>query len=168
MVQQCTVEDIPQILKLYEHARAKQVERNMVVWPMFEAAFLEKEILNKQQFKLTDGDVLTCNWAITYEDKEIWGVKDQDDSIFVHRIATNNNYRGNDFVKTIVDFLVPFTIEMGRKYLRLDTLGDNQKLIAHYQKCGFTYLGPRILTDVAALPKHYQECNLCQLFEIAL
>jgi RimJ/RimL family protein N-acetyltransferase len=46
----------------------------------------------------------------------------------------------------------------------MDTWGDNEKLIAYYQKCGFEFLGI-ITPDYNGLPKHYEGITL-SLFEI--
>ena len=46
----------------------------------------------------------------------------------------------------------------------MDTWGDNDSLIAYYQKCGFDFLGI-ITPDYDDLPKHYEGITL-SLFEI--
>jgi hypothetical protein len=52
-----------------------------------------------------------------------------------------------------------------KKYVRLDTIGENHGLIAHYTACGFTYLGLTRLTDTAGLPSHYHNATV-SLFEL--
>jgi RimJ/RimL family protein N-acetyltransferase len=42
------------------------------------------------------------------------------------------------------------------EYIRLDTWGDNPKLIAYYEKCGFTYLKTIDLDNTQGLPAHYK------------
>ena len=53
-----------------------------------------------------------------------------------------------------------------KKFVRLDTVGENHGLIAHYTACGFTYLGLATLTDTAGLPAHYHNATV-SLFELA-
>ncbi len=140
----------------------------MVVWPEFERSFIEKEIHEYRQWKLSIEDVIACNWAITFNDKEIWGEKDKNDSIYIHRIATNPTMRGNRYIDKIVEWAVNYAKEMGKNFIRLDTLGNNTKLIEHYTSAGFEFLGIVRLIDVANLPGHYHKEPNCCRFEIKL
>ena len=54
-----------------------------------------------------------------------------------------------------------------KQYIRLDTIGDNTRLIKHYCTCGFNFLGMFELPNVDELPPHYKEGPAC-LFEIDL
>ena len=100
-IQNCIPEDVDFIYKLYEDARQLQTAKRMVVWPYFSVAFLEEEIHNKQQWKLLINEVIACNWTISFTDKAIWGARDKNDAIYIHRIVTNPNFSGNNFVKAI-------------------------------------------------------------------
>ena len=55
----------------------------------------------------------------------------------------------------------------GRRFVRMDTAGDNAGLIRHYTMCGFVFLGLSKLTDTAGLPSHYHDATV-SLFEIDL
>ncbi len=167
-IKNCLLTDTDEILKLYEAARVLQKQRKMVVWPSFDRPFIEDEINQERQWKITIDDIIACNWAITFEDKEIWGEKDQENSIYIHRICNNPNFRGNRYIDKIVDWSKQYAKHMGKQFVRLDTLGNNTKLIEHYTSAGFTFLGMFKLTDTAALPTHYQNEPNCCLFEIAL
>ena len=167
-IQNCITADVDKILKLYEDARTLQLSKKMVVWPSFEKEFIEREIQNKQQWKiLIDGEI-ACNWSFTFNDQEIWEDRERGDAIYIHRIATNRNFRGNNFVEKIVEWAKIFAIENDRKYVRLDTLGNNTGLIEHYTKSGFTFLGIVQLKNTKNLPMHYQEEPNCCLFEIEI
>ena len=160
--------DVDTILSLYQSARDLQTQKKMVVWPIFERSFIEKEILEQRQWKLLTNDSIACNWAITFNDKEIWGEKDQDNSIFIHRIATNPTMRGNRYVDKIVDWAKVYAKQKGKSFIRLDTLGNNTKLIEHYTSAGFEFLGIVKLTDTANLPGHYHTEPNCCRFELEL
>ena len=47
--------------------------------------------------------------------------------------------------------------QTGKQFVRLDTLGNNTKLIEHYTAAGFQFLGMFELTDTSNLPDHYQK-----------
>jgi len=167
-IKNCLLNDTNEILSLYEAARNLQTQRKMVVWPTFEKSFIEKEINEERQWKLVIDNVIACNWAITFKDKEIWGDKDKDDSIYIHRICTNPKFRGNRYIEKIVEWAKIYALQLGKQFVRLDTLGNNTKLIEHYSLAGFNFLGMFILTETATLGRHYQDEPNCCLFEIAL
>lgn len=167
-INNCVLKDTDEILSLYQAARNLQMQRQMVVWPSFEPSFIENEINCYKQWKIVIDDVIACNWAITLEDKEIWGDKDQDNSIYMHRICTNPNFRGNRFIENIVEWAKVYARQLGKKFVRLDTLGYNTKLIEHYTSAGFNFLGMFKLENTTTLPKHYQDEPNCCLFEIDL
>ena len=165
-IQNCTTADADKILELYDAAVALQTEKKMVVWPKFEKAFIENEIREKRQWKLLMEGQIACNWAITFSDREIWGERDRNDSIYIHRIATNPAFRGNKFINAIVSWAKEYASSIEKEYVRLDTLGDNTKLIGHYTSAGFDFLGMHLLTHTDNLPDHYKKEPNCCLFEL--
>lgn len=167
-ISNCIQNDIEEIVVLYEAARQLQMLRKMVVWPAFENSFIENEIRENRQWKIVIDNTIACNWAITFEDKEIWDKKDNDNSIYIHRICTNPNFRGNRYIEKIVEWAKAYAMQLGKRFIRLDTLGANTKLIEHYTSAGFTFLGMIELTETTTLPKHYQDEPNCCLFEISI
>ncbi|MGH1518989.1 GNAT family N-acetyltransferase [Chryseobacterium sp. JK1] len=165
-ISNCLISDVNDILSLYEAARALQIERQMVVWPYFEEGFLKKEIKENKQWKITNEETIVCNWAIAFEDKEIWGERDRNDSIYIHRICTNPNLRGNRSIDNIVSWSREYARQNGKRFVRLDTLGNNTKLIEHYTSAGFNFLGMVKLINTETLPAHYQKEPNCCLFEL--
>jgi ribosomal protein S18 acetylase RimI-like enzyme len=168
LIENCTQNDIEMIQKLYSAARSLQIERKMVVWPSFDNSFIINEINEKRQWKIVENGQILCNWAITFEDKEIWEERDKDDAIYIHRICNNPAFRGNRFIEQIVEWAKPYAAQLGKKYVRLDTLGNNTGLIKHYTSAGFEFLGIFKLTDTTKLPKHYQDEPNCCLFEMSV
>ncbi len=167
-IHNCELSDIPAILELYEAARNTQIQHNVVVWPYFEASFVQQEIEEGRQWKLIVDEQIVFNWAIAYTDKEIWGDRDQNDAIYIHRICNHPSFRGNGYIHTLVTWAKVHAKEHGKKYIRLDTLGNNKSLIKHYTSAGFEFLGIFELTNTASLPQHYQEEPNCCLFEMKL
>lgn len=163
-----TREDVAEIFRLYKLATDFQkIKFPGNLWPTFEENFIINEIDENRQFKLLIDNKIACVWAITYNDAEIWEENDNNASIYIHRIATNPDFRGNDFVKIIVEWAKEFAVKKHKKFIRLDTCGRNERLIKHYQNCGFNFLGIKKLKDAGALPSHYHNAEVCY-FEIAL
>jgi hypothetical protein len=105
------LKDVTVILELYEAAMQLQKQKKMVVWPKFEKAFIEKEIAEERQWKLMVHGDIACNWAITFNDREIWGRRDADNAIYIHRIATHPAFRGNRYIDAIVRWANPMLFQ---------------------------------------------------------
>ena len=161
-IENCDINDIDEVFRLYAIASAYQRSKNVVVWPPFERKLVETEIAENRQWKLLIDGAIACNWAVTYSDSAIWEERDNKDSIYIHRITTNPGFRGRNFVAVIVDWAKAYAKEKGKRFIRLDTLGNNIKLITHYTNAGFDFLGMFRLKNTVGLPMHYQEeLNCC-------
>jgi ribosomal protein S18 acetylase RimI-like enzyme len=113
---------------------------------------------------IMDGEVV-CIWATTFSDPLIWEDKNMDPSVYIHRITTNPRFRGKGLVKKIVEWARNYATNKGKKFVRMDTVGENLKLIEHYKDCGFDFLGLSQLTNTDGLPKHYHNA-VVSLFEL--
>jgi ribosomal protein S18 acetylase RimI-like enzyme len=162
-----TQTDIEEIYRLYRIASEYQKLKQVVVWPEFERQLVETEIAENRQWKLLIDDEIACVWAITFSDEQIWEDKNKDAAIYIHRIATNPDHRGKNFVSVIVGWARKYAKSKGKDFIRLDTLGNNVKLIEHYTNAGFHFLGMFDLKDTSGLPAHYGTAPAC-LFEMKL
>ncbi len=158
--------DIEAIFNIYNAAIVYQKAHFHSHWIAFDRQKLEKEIEEKRHWKIMmeDGEIGGI-FSITYNDADIWFEKDNNISIYIHRIAVNPLYRGVGFVPHIIDWAKNYVRNNGRKFIRIDTFSDNDKLIAYYLHCGFVYAGvksPRITADS---PPHYVGITL-GLYEI--
>jgi ribosomal protein S18 acetylase RimI-like enzyme len=161
--------DISEIFKLYGYAiEYQRTKVGAVLWPEFEEELVKHELEEKRQWKLVIDEEVACVWTITFSDLEIWQERNVDAAIYIHRIATNPKFRGNDFVSIIVKWAIPYAKNLNKDFVRLDTLGQNDGLIKHYTRAGFDYLGLFDMTDTKGLPAHYQNNIQVALFEIKL
>lgn len=166
-IQNSTLQDLDQIERLYTQARDLQTHLKMVVWPSFSKEMIVQEIEEKKQFKLMIDGQIACVWAIAFSDPQIWKEKNTDAAIYIHRIATNRDFRGKNFVQKIVNWSQEYIRNSPINHIRLDTVGDNKGLIQHYTNCGFQFLGLFKLHETQGLPEHYHNATV-SLFEIAL
>ncbi|MVN77519.1 GNAT family N-acetyltransferase [Hymenobacter sp. HMF4947] len=163
-----TPADIDEIFRLYTLASAYQASvQSLVVWPAFERAMVAQELAEQRQWKLVIDNQIACVWAITFDDPLIWEARNADPALYLHRIATNPQFRGRNMVKEIVQWAKHYAQQRGKRFVRLDTIGENKGLIAHYTACGFTYLGLAQLTNTQGLPPHYHHATV-SLFELPL
>lgn len=160
-------QEIDTIFNFYDMAIEYQRTRFDKTWQSFDHSLIEKELAEKRQWKITEGDDIACIFAVTYEDPFIWGEKDKDPAMYIHRIVTHPGYHGRHYVKHIVNWAKQHAPAMGKKFIRMDTWGDNEKLINYYQSCGFNYLGSTVPERSKQLPEHYSAIYL-SLFEIEL
>ena len=168
IVENIRLEEIDDVFNLYNIASAYQKsKKSVVVWPDFDRDMVSAEITEQRQFKLVIDNEIACIWAITFSDAQIWVKRNEDPAIYIHHIATNPSFRGHNFVASIVDWAKDYAKMHAKQFIRLDTIGDNTRLIKHYCTCGFNFLGMFNLPNVDELPPHYKEGPVC-LFEIDL
>lgn len=159
--------DIETIFHLYDEAVAFQKTKFDKHWLDFDRDMVLQEITEGRQWKIMEGEDVACIFAIAYEDPFIWKEKNEDPSIYIHRIVTNPSYRGRAYVKHIIEWAKEHALQTDKKFIRMDTWGDNDALINYYTKCGFDYLGSITPTASKHLPKHYSAIFL-SLFQIKL
>ena len=160
--------DISEIFRLYGIASGYQrSKKTVVVWPEFDRKLVEREISENRQWKLIIDGEIACVWATTFSDEQIWEERNADAAVYIHRIATNPDFRGRDFVSIVTNWAKVYARSNDKDFVRLDTLGNNVRLIEHYKSAGFTFLGMFDLKDTKGLPDHYHNVPAC-LFEIKL
>ena len=164
-IRNSVLEDMEIIQQLCAAATEFQKSKTMVSWPHFEPLLIETEIREKRQWKMVLDSKIACVWAITESDPQIWGKKNTAPSLYLHRIATNPDFRGRNLVFDIVAWAAVLAKERNLQYIRMDTVGENQGLISHYKKCGFDFLGLSKLEDTSGLPAHYYNATVC-LFQM--
>jgi hypothetical protein len=156
------------LLESYRQASLYQHSKEQVTWPEFDIDLIREAIDQQRLWTLTLDDELACHWTITWNDPEIWGPKDQNDAIYLHRITTFPAFRGQYLFRHVVNWAKQHALQHQKRYIRLDTLGNNTGLIRHYTRSGFCFLGMVRLEDTTTLPLHYQREPDCCLFEIDL
>ena len=163
-VKNSQISDMELIFEFYDIAVAHQKKVFNKHWQGFSRALIETEISENRQYKILVDGATACIFAVTFNDKLIWGNKDQD-SIYIHRIVTHSKFRGFAFVKEIIKWAKAFSLNNGIKFIRMDTWADNEKLLEYYTGCGFNYVGVAVMEKTEGLPKHYEGISL-SLFEI--
>jgi GNAT superfamily N-acetyltransferase len=166
-IQNSTVNDVQSIIALYDTAISYQKEKKCLPWPTLERELIETEIKENRQWQLLIGNEVACIWVTTFDDPEIWGNKNTDPSVYLHRIATNPKFRGNNIISKVIDWAIEFALQNKKENLRLDTAGINPGLITMYVKNGFKFISITEMGESQKLPSHYHNASVC-LFEIKL
>jgi len=166
-IQNSNINDIDEIFRLYKIATYFQKTKFTVHWPEFDRTLIETEITENRQWKIVTDNKIACIWATTFNDPQIWEEKNDDPSVYIHRIATNPDFRGQNLVGQIVNWVKNYAVENQKNYVRMDTVGDNPGLIKYYTKCGFDFLGLLKLKNTTGLPAHYHNATV-SLFQMTL
>lgn len=164
-IQNSNINDIDEIFRLYKIATDFQKTKFAVPWPEFDRKLIEAEISENRQWKIVADGKITCVWVTTFNDPQIWEERNEDPSVYIHRIATNPDFRGQNLVGLIVEWVKTYAKENQKQFIRMDIVGDNPGLINYYTKCGFDFLGLLKLKNTEGLPAHYDNATVC-LFQM--
>jgi len=167
LIRKSTAVDIDEIFKRYDEAIAYQMTMTNKGWRGFEKQRVLREIEEGRHFIIEEDGGMACTFLITFSDPVIWKGLDEQPAVYLHRIATNPLYRGNAYVEKIVAWAKDYAKSLNIDFIRLDTMSGNERINAHYQRCGFTYKGINHIEWTADLPEHYKEGPF-SLFEIDL
>ena len=166
-IENSTLNDIETIFNFYQAAKYLQKGKSVVPWPEFDREMVKTEIIENRQWKIIIDGKIACVWPTTFSDPQIWEERNEDPAVYIHRIATNPDFRGQNLVVKIVDWAKHYAKAHNKKFIRMDTVGENTGLIKHYSKCGFDFLGLSKLKNTDELPLHYQNATV-SLFQIEL
>src|SRR3954464_5867746 len=94
-----TAGDIKTIFELYD----KAIEYQKLVfhkhWKGFDVSLINKEIEEHRLWKIMVDGTVACIFSVAYSDPLIWGKKDSEPALYIHRIVTNPIFRGQGYVK---------------------------------------------------------------------
>jgi GNAT superfamily N-acetyltransferase len=146
-------------------ALAYQSSKRLQLWPAYPEKTINDEIKGGLHFSvfMPDG-TLAGFFSLALGDAEIWEDKEKGDAIYIHRMCVNPTCKGNRLAAWILAWAQGYAAGCGRKYVRMDTWGDNPRLINYYVACGFREAGKRQMGLVRDLSPHYQNACLA-LFE---
>jgi len=167
-IKQSTASDIDVIFSFYDDAIAFQKTVFKKHWKGFDRDMIEREVAEGRQWKILRDGEIACIFVIEFSDPLIWKEKNADSAIYLHRIVSNSRFRGNNFMLDIISWSQAYAKANHCRFIRMDTWGDNPRLIAYYVKSGFEHVGfsiPETSGASGELPKHYEGTELA-LFEL--
>jgi RimJ/RimL family protein N-acetyltransferase len=164
MVLPSNLPDVDEIFEVYRLGIEFQKTVFHRYWPGFDRNLLIKEIEEGRHWKIEDNNRIACVFSVQYEDPIVW--EDGEPSLYLHRIVTNPAFKGNGYVKEIIEWSKDHGKSLGKKYVRLDTFSDNPRLIDYYVRCGFRLIGYKFFKPEAPIPEHYKDG--LSLFEMTI
>ncbi|TDX00624.1 GNAT family N-acetyltransferase [Dinghuibacter silviterrae] len=160
-----TPADVDDILRVYDLGIQFQKTVFHRHWFGFDRDLLLREIGEGRHWKILCGDAIACVFSVLYDDPVVWN-GDPAPSLYLHRIVTNPAFKGNGYVRDIILWAQAYGRDLGKKYVRLDTFPDNEKLKEYYISCGFRFCGFRYFDPEEVIPEHYRDG--LSLFELEI
>jgi GNAT superfamily N-acetyltransferase len=139
-IENTTEADLPFVYSLFEQAIVFQQKNGYNVWKGYDKDVLRREMREGLQYKLVIDGKIALVFSAIYSDKFLWHETDNDDAVYVHRLVVNPEYRGQRLFGEVFNWLLAEAKRRERKYLRLDTWGDNPKMISYYESFGYRFV----------------------------
>lgn len=132
--------DLPVVYWLFEEAIAYQKRNNYIPWNGFDKDILQQDIDSKRQYKIVINREIVCIFSVLNSDPFIWQEKEDGRALYIHRVVVNPAHHGQNHFKKIVTWVIDYALSVGKKSIRMDTWGDNPKIIEYYKKFGFRFI----------------------------
>lgn len=147
MIRKATIEDIDQIVKIYEHIH-DEIELGKVdigwirgVYPTKQTAL--SAIENQDMFVEEDNGVIVAAAKINQEQvddytKASWQYDVDNDQVMVlHTLVVDPYIKSQGYGTQFVSFYEDYALQHGCHYLRMDTNAKNKKARSLYKKLGY-------------------------------
>jgi GNAT superfamily N-acetyltransferase len=162
-VRHTVLADVEEIFTLFEHSIRYQERRGYPVWKNYDRNAIMMDIGARHQYKILVDGVMAIVFSVAYEDKIIWREHDQGDSIYLHRIVVNPQFKGRKLFGAIRDWAVAHAKQNGLHTVRMDTWAANPTIIEYYKTFGFEVVENYTTPDSVELPVHNRNLALMLL-----
>jgi len=162
-IENTTLSDLEFIYELFDHSVKYQERNGYPVWRGYDKGALVKDVENENQYKIIIESQIAIVFSVCYADKIIWREKEQEDSIYLHRIVVNPAFKGQKLFGQILAWAIEHSKLKGLDFIRMDTWADNPTIIDYYKSFGFTFMGNYTTPDSLALPAHNRKLPLALL-----
>lgn len=155
--------DLELIYELFEHSITYQEKKGYPVWRNYDKNALVKDIEEKNQYKVVSDGKIAIVFSVRYSDKVIWREMDEGNSIYLHRIVVNPEFKGQKLFGTILDWVIAHSRQKGLAHIRMDTWAANPTIIEYYKSFGFEFIENYTTPDSEELPVHNRNLALTLL-----
>jgi GNAT superfamily N-acetyltransferase len=166
-IENTTIGDLEFIYGLFDSAIAYQSRRKFPVWRGYDKSVLVKECADKNQYKILIDGAIAIVFSVCYNDKIIWGEKENGDALYLHRIAVNPDFKGRKLFGEILNWATAHARTKGIRCIRMDTWAENPAMSDYYKSFGFVIVGHTTAPDSPELGFQYRKLPLTLLeFEL--
>ena len=155
--------DLQEIYGFFEHSIHYQEKNGYPVWRNYDKNALVQEIEDKNQHKGVIDSKIAIVFSVGYNDEVIWREMDQGNSIYLHRIVVNPEFKGRKLFGLILEWAKEHSKHKGLDSIRMDTWAANPTIIDYYKKFGFAVVENYTTPDSEELPVHNRKLALTLL-----
>jgi len=148
-----TPEDLPLVYWLFDQAIFYQRQHGYPAWRGYEKSALSAEVEQLLQYKVMQYHHVLAIFSVTYSDPATWGEWDTGKALFLHRVITHPQFKGQHIFKKVREWALQTAREKELDYIRIDTWTDNPAIIAFYEGYGFHVVAARVTPDSPELPE---------------
>lgn len=155
--------DLGTIFKLFEYSIRYQEKKGYPVWRNYDKNAIIRDIENRNQYKVAINSDTLIVFSVCYTDKVIWRALDQGNSVYLHRIVVNPDFKGQKLFGTILEWAIEHSKQKGLSSIRMDTWAANPTIIDYYKSFGFAIIETYTTPDSEELPVHNRNLALTLL-----
>ena len=160
--------DLEEIYNFFEHSIHYQEKNGYPVWRNYDKNAIAKDIEEKNQYKVVVDLKTAIVFSVRYSDKIIWRDLDTGNSIYLHRIVVNPEFKGQRLFGSILNWVIEHAKQKGLSSIRMDTWAANPTIINYYKGFGFDFVENYTTPDSEELPAHNRKLSLTLLeYEIS-
>lgn len=146
------IDDLDFACFLYDEAIKYQRENGYPEYRWDDRAVQADYIKKGLHYKVVIETQIAAIFNIQFSDKNTWREMDKGDSIYLHGVITNPNFKGLKLFGKILDWSIQFAKEKEKSTIRMDTWHGNSNLISYYLDFGFKIVGNYQLPDSEDIP----------------
>ena len=157
IIKKSVKEDMEMFYKLWQQAIAYHIENDYPIFPVFPREQIWNEIEEGLHYSVySKKDKFIGFFSLALEDYIIWEELEKGDAVYIHRMCSNRKFKEYNLSKIVLDWAYQYVKERKRKYVRMDTWGENKSLVNHYIFSGFKFKKYRKLGKISELASHYE------------
>lgn len=156
-------DDLELIFELFEQSISYQEKNGYPVWRNYDRNAIRRDIEGKNQYKVVIDFKTAIVFSVCYTDKIIWRDYDKGDSLYLHRIVVNPEFKGQKLFGKVLEWSVRHGKERGLKSVRMDTWAANPTIVNYYTGFGFKIVENYTTPDSIELPVHNRNLTLTLL-----
>lgn len=145
-IKKATREDIDWLYSITKSCTKNMIEKGIFQWDEHypSRGILQKDIDLQQLWKLEVANtiigLIVLTEIIDEEYKNVKWLTENNNNLFVHRLAVDPNLQGKGYAQKLMDFTENFARERNYKSIRLDTFSKNKRNQQFYEKRNYTRL----------------------------
>lgn len=140
-VREAGPDDTEVVAGLLDEATRWVGERGFEQWPLpFPRDQIADAIARGEVFVAEEDGEPVATVTILTDDPQYWGAQPPD-ALYVHKLAVARAHAGRGLGTDVIEWADRRAVSLGRRFLRLDCLGDSEGIRRYYERLGFEHRG---------------------------